>query len=291
MMIAGHAQGTVTLWSPASDKPAVKTLCHRGPVRSIAVDKGGHTLVTAGLDSFVCVWDLRTYKQLHSYRSLSAAASVDISQRGLLAVGEGAAVSVWPAEALTAHQGKPYMRCVLPTRHDVVESVAFCPWEDVLGIGHSRGFSSAVVPGAGEPNLDSLEANPFASRQQRREGDVHALLDKAPYDSISVDPTVIGTVASSRVKASVAEWTDGSKQLSKQALEERKIRQARLKRLQEAEQQQQQQQPEDQPAGKRGKKKRAQAAAPEVQDGGAEGGEDDAATRAAVRRSALDRFK
>ena len=33
--------GTVTLWSPNVKKPLVKMLCHRGPVKAIAIDQGG----------------------------------------------------------------------------------------------------------------------------------------------------------------------------------------------------------------------------------------------------------
>jgi U3 small nucleolar RNA-associated protein 7 len=41
--------------------------------------------------------------------------------------------------------------------------VRFIPYEDVLGIGHDLGYSSIVVPGAGEATFDAFEANPFAT--------------------------------------------------------------------------------------------------------------------------------
>ena len=74
----------------------------------------------------------------------------------------------------------------------VLEDIAFCPYEDVMGIGHSAGLATILVPGAGEPNFDSYVANPFQSRRERQEQEVHMLLDKLQPDTIVLDPDSIG---------------------------------------------------------------------------------------------------
>ena len=87
--------GTVTLWSPNQHSPLVKMLCHRGPITGLAIDWGGWYLATAGMDSKLKLWDVRTYKALHWLPSRRPAASLDISQRGLLVLGRGREVQVW----------------------------------------------------------------------------------------------------------------------------------------------------------------------------------------------------
>jgi len=64
----------------------------------------------------------------------------------------------------------------------------------VLGVGHELGFSSVVVPGSAEANFDAFEANPYMTKKQRQEGEVHQLLEKLQPDSITLNPKKIGTL-------------------------------------------------------------------------------------------------
>ena len=75
-----------------------------------------------------------------------------------------------------------------------VSLMFFGSYEDVLGCGHSSGFSSFIVPGSGEPNFDAFEANPFESSKQRREAEVHNVLEKLQPDMIALDAQFVGKV-------------------------------------------------------------------------------------------------
>lgn len=194
---AGHTNGTITLWTPSMPEPAVKVLSARGPVRAISVNRDGRYMVAAGADKSVKIWDLRTYKELESYYSPTPASSVSISDTGLVAVGWGPHVQVWKDILNTGkemRQHAPYMNHLIPSSQ--VVSTRFCPFEDVLGLGHSKGFSSIIVPGSGEANFDSLEANPYAhaTKKGRRETEVRQLLNKLQPDMIALDPNEIGNV-------------------------------------------------------------------------------------------------
>jgi len=190
VVILGHNQGTVTMWTPSMKEPAAKMLVHRQPVRAVAVDRSGNYMATSATDRSVKIWDLRMYKSLHEYKVGAGASHLQFSQKGLLGLSFGNRVEVYKdptVEALT----KPYMR------HEVfktVTSLQFCPYEDVLGIGHGAGFSSMLVPGAGEPNFDALEANPYQTVKQRKEAEVKLLLDKVAPELITVDREALAGV-------------------------------------------------------------------------------------------------
>jgi U3 small nucleolar RNA-associated protein 7 len=77
-----------------------------------------------------------------------------------------------------------------------LQSLSFQPFEDILSVGYTDGFASMIVPGAGEPNFDSYEANPYETKNQRREATVHNLLDKLRPDMITIDNNLFGTMNS-----------------------------------------------------------------------------------------------
>lgn len=187
----GHGNGQVTLWSPNMSTSLVKMQTHKGPVRAIAIDRGGHYMATAGMDGRMNIFDIRTYKEVHSYFTPRPASSLAISDTGLLGVGWGGHVTLWK-DALRTKQSDPYM-AHLEEGHSVA-ALKFCPYDDILGMGHDGGFSSLIIPGAGEPNFDALETNPYAGKKERQEAEVRALLEKLRPEMIALDPEFIGRV-------------------------------------------------------------------------------------------------
>ncbi|KAJ9533766.1 hypothetical protein QJQ45_026853 [Haematococcus lacustris] len=142
---AGHSGGVVTMWTPNLPTPVVRMLCHRGRVNALAFDPAGRYMVTAGADSQVKVWDVRTYQPLHAYFAYSPATVLDISQRGLLAVGYGRKVQIWK-DALSSKANAPYMSHSL-YEGDQLSDAQFVGYEDVMGLGSSGGMSTILVPG------------------------------------------------------------------------------------------------------------------------------------------------
>ncbi|MED6271500.1 WD repeat-containing protein 46 [Characodon lateralis] len=186
----GHPNGTVTLWSPNQKEALVKMLCHQGGVRSVAVDKTGTYMITSGMDKKMKVFDVRAFKPLRSYFLPAGASCLSLSQRGLLSAATGDIVQVY-RDVWSTPVTKPYMAHRV---RGLVWGLHFCPFEDVLGVGHGEGFTSMLVPGAGEPNFDGLDANPYRSAKQRQEWEVKALLEKIQPELITLDPTELAQV-------------------------------------------------------------------------------------------------
>jgi U3 small nucleolar RNA-associated protein 7 len=145
----------------------------------------------------MAIWDIRMFKEVHSYSVNQPGSAVAISDRGLTAVGWGTQVSVWKGlfDAAAADQEKvqsPYMAWGGDGKR--VEDVQWCPYEDILGISHDKGFSSMIAPGSGEPNFDAMEANPYETVKQRQEAEVRGLLTKLQPEMISLNPDFIGNL-------------------------------------------------------------------------------------------------
>jgi hypothetical protein len=130
--------------------------------------------------------------------------SLDISDRGLIGMALGRKVQVLQ-HAFTNPTDITYLSHEIRTPNASLSSgsgataaaksllsnvstncVKFRPFEDVLCVGHSHGLSAVIVPGAGEPNYDSFENNPFTTLKQRRENEVQSLLNKLSHEMIGL---------------------------------------------------------------------------------------------------------
>lgn len=204
----GHNNGTVSLWSPNMTTPLVKMLCHKTPLLSLAVDLSGNYMATAGLDGLVKIWDNRTYRQLQQYYTPTPVTSLDISQKGLLAAAHGPRVSILK-DSFHKHSPIPYMTHMEPSQK--IQNVEFCSFEDVLGISHSCGFSSVLIPGSADANYDALELNPYQTKKQRQEAEVKALLDKIQPEMIQLDPDSIGSLSDIPISSTSQDKTNPKK--------------------------------------------------------------------------------
>jgi len=152
-------------------------------------------MVSTGQDNKMAIWDIRMFREVNNYFTRSPASSVAISDTGLTAVGWGTRTTIWKglfdkAKPVQEKVQSPYM--VWGGEGKGIERVQWCPFEDVLGLGHTEGFSSIIIPGAGEANFDALEVNPLETKKQRQEGEVKALLNKLQPEMITLDPNFVG---------------------------------------------------------------------------------------------------
>lgn len=186
----GDSKGVVSMWAPSQKESLAKVLCHSTPLTALTVDPKGQYMATAGTDRKVKVWDLRELSEpLYTYKTRTIPGELRFSQRGALAMSLGNIVEIYKKP--TADTQTPYLRQKFTSP---VSDMEFVPYEDLLGAGHNNGFASLIVPGSGEPNFDARETNPYHSLSQRREHEVHALLEKLPMELISLDPNQVASV-------------------------------------------------------------------------------------------------
>jgi U3 small nucleolar RNA-associated protein 7 len=210
------ARGVVSIWAPSVGKPLARLVCHNGPVNAIAIDKRGLYLATAGADMKLKVFDVRRLGDpLFEYWLQGPAKTMDISQSGLLVVNQGAEAAVWK-DWYSVKQTAPYMRHRAGT---AVNDLHFVPYEDFLGAGLVGGFASIAVPGSGFANYDSFEANPFESKRQRQEKEVHSLLEKLQPETIIMNPQEFGTVDKAAPEVIQAEMKAEQEQREREAEE------------------------------------------------------------------------
>lgn len=183
------------------------------------MDKSGLNLVTSGLDGKLSVWDIRTYKRLHSYHTPRPVTCSDISQTGLLSIACGHEVYVWK-DAIRTKAKAPYMKHAVPGKE--VKCVKFRPYEDVMCLSYSEGLETVIIPGAGTANFDAFEANPFQDSKQRREHEVHAVLEKIQPDMITLDPNDIGKVDRALPVVIARERRDAAEERAKKEEEKKK---------------------------------------------------------------------
>jgi U3 small nucleolar RNA-associated protein 7 len=214
----GHANGTMTLWSPNLHTPHVKLLAHKGPVTGIAVDpserSAGRYVATCGMEGTVKLWDGRMWgKEVRHWNVRNSPTTLTYSQRGMLAIGGKSGVTVYrdlisSSDTSFSYSAKsksnsvslstsppapqPYLNLPLPALS--ANDARFCPYDDILAIGHSRGISSLLVPGSGEPNFDSAEADVYESHTRRREREVRGVLEKIRPELITMDTDFLGRV-------------------------------------------------------------------------------------------------
>ncbi|WVQ78234.1 hypothetical protein IAT38_000317 [Cryptococcus sp. DSM 104549] len=198
----GHANGTMTLWSPNLTTPHVKLLAHRGPVNGIAVDpsegSAGRYVATSGMDGTVKIWDGRMWgKEVREWKMRNQITSLAYSGMGMLSVGGKSGVSVYQDLYSNTSRG-PSTYLTLPLPGLTASATKFCPFDDLLCVGHERGISSLIVPGAGEPNFDSAEADVFETHTGRREREVRGVLEKIRPELITLDTDFLGKVSEGR---------------------------------------------------------------------------------------------
>lgn len=191
VMHLGHLNGSVTLWSPSMSIPLAKIQSSKGPITDLAITRDGKYLAVGDLTKKIKIWDLRKFTSLYTYDTMIYPSSLNFSETSMLSVSWGSHVTVWK-DIVLKKQTHPYMNHLINSSRVVASK--FVPYEDILGIGHEKGFESIIIPGAGEPNFDFFESNPYETTKQKQRKEVSMLINKLHPDTISLNPNLIGSV-------------------------------------------------------------------------------------------------
>uniref|UniRef100_A0A0K0EKY8 BING4CT domain-containing protein n=1 Tax=Strongyloides stercoralis TaxID=6248 RepID=A0A0K0EKY8_STRER len=200
IILTGSYNGKVSMWSPNVREPLVEMLAHKSNVSSMCIDSTGTYLATAGADKFLRIWDLRNLTPLHAYRLPSMPSCLAFSQKNCIAVGSENVVNIYNDSHLGTMK-TPYLRYKCS---GAINKLQFCPYEDVLGVGHSTGYTSLLIPGSGDPNFDGYRVNPYETKKQRQEREVRQLLDKIQPEFITLDTMEINKVNTEKLEDTFA---------------------------------------------------------------------------------------
>lgn len=178
----GTPSGIVSLWAPSQKSYLMKIKCHKSAITSMQIDRSGTHMITTGTDNKIKVFDIRnTYAPLKSIPVKASVHFTALSDRNLLAIGHSDRI------AILKNFDEPYMQHKAP---GTISSLEFCKHEDILSIGHKNGFSTVVIPGSGDPIYDTNEDSPFITVKERKNLEVKKLLDKIPFDLISMKQVI-----------------------------------------------------------------------------------------------------
>ena len=195
VIISGHSNGLIQMWTPNfASTPVVKIFGHSSGVNGLAVDLEGNYLVSVGNDTKMKIWDLRnSYKSLYEYYNPNPASAISISQKGLLAVSYSNIIEVWKDYYINK-QKEPYMKHHFKNNKTKIKQLKYINFEDFLGVGTNMGYSQIAIPGSGIANFDTFENNPYETKNQKKENEIKNLLEKIPYNMISIDPYKLNTI-------------------------------------------------------------------------------------------------
>lgn len=150
----GTSKGVVEWWTPGIGTPAIQLF-----VGSKVNDIGFYKGYMYTLADKLKVWDTRMLKMVVEQPLHRRANTIGLSDSGLLGINYGFKVE-FIKDAHIEKQNIPYLRHNTSSKYNV-NNLEFVPFEDLVGLGHSKGFSSIIVPGSGIPIYDTYESNPF----------------------------------------------------------------------------------------------------------------------------------